>query len=133
MKKPSLLLTDTSGKWEVIGEPVKGDGWFGHSGGVHTVSIMFNNFIGGFALEATLALNPSDDDWFRIMLTDDSEASEGVLQLPENGQPSQKGIRAYTFIGNYVWLRARVIRNYISETPIPSMNVGSINRVLLAL
>lgn len=133
MRKPSVMMTHTSNTWELTGDPVKGDGWFGHSGGIHTISIMINNFIGAIAIEATLSINPQESDWFSVPLNTEDQDENGLLIYPLIGAQETTGNFAYTFSGNYVWLRARLVRNYISDVPLTNQDYGSINRILLAL
>ena len=48
------------------GEKFQGDGYYGFSDGLHTMSFHVVNFTGRIHLEATIVENPTDDDWFPI-------------------------------------------------------------------
>jgi len=50
----------------VIGEKFKGDGYYSRSDGFHTVQYNITGFIGTVNIQATLAVDPTDDDWFTV-------------------------------------------------------------------
>lgn len=133
MSKPIIMMSDTSDHWEVQGEPVKADGWYGRSNGVHTISIKVANFVGGIQLQGTLSIDPQENDWFSIYLDNSHTDENGVLRLPKPGENDTTGILAYTFVGNFVWLRVNLVRSYIASEPLPHQEVGSVNRILLAI
>lgn len=120
-----ILMGNTGGEVDVIGEPVRGDGWFGEKDGLHTISIQTANFSGRFWLEATLANTPTEDDWFPVYLT---------ICAPQLDFESDTGIHAYTFYGNFVFVRARVDRSQVVPEPVTVEQIqalGAINRVLM--
>ena len=78
----------------VTGEKYKGDGYYGRSDGLHTAQINYTGFTGTINLQATLAIDPADADWFTVYTTILAQETDNV----------------YTnFTGNYVWIRAQVI------------------------
>ena len=78
----------------VNGDKFKGDGYYGRSDGLHTVQMNYVGLTGTINIQATLALEPDDEDWFTVQ------------QLV----PAQKTENTYTnFTGNYVWIRAQLI------------------------
>jgi hypothetical protein len=99
---------------EYSSNPIKGDGYFGGSDGIHTVQVNLQEFIGKIEIQATLASNPSEDDWFTVKLgvnnlTVDttgliSEAAASYVEYIS----ATSGIKTYNVIGNFVWLRAKV-------------------------
>lgn len=137
------MLSDTSSKWEVVGAPIRAGSYFGNTDGVHTVSVKYDNFRGGFKLQGTLAMNPTEDDWFDIILEDSyCNQKTSFVEYPrdafaptgDNG--GDTGVDAFTFIGNFTYLRAVQVRRYINETP-PARNefldYGTIDSVLLMI
>ena len=139
MRKPVVMLTNTSGLWEVVGDEIRADSWFGNTDGIHTISVQYSNFVGAFKIQGTLELNPTEVDWFDVSLQ-----GQTLLKYPKNehaptGQNGgDDGIEAFTFIGNYTYLRAIMVRDYLGQTPtsnyeIDSLHVGVINQVLLSL
>jgi len=89
----------------VTGDAVKGDGYYGRSDGVHTVQYTYTEFTGTIIIKATLAINPTDGDWFTVH-------SYNAAQ--------ETGSKITNFTGNYVWIRATV--NYTD---------GSIESIML--
>ncbi len=129
------MLGDSNGKFEDVGNKVRGDGYFGFTDGNHTVSIHLANFTGRIWIEGSLAQNPrdndlyeqygTDSDWFPISLS---------ISAPYLDFEGETGSFAYTFKGNFVWLRARLDRSDID--PVPEDNdelalYGTIRKILL--
>ena len=87
----------------------KGDGYYGYTDGLHTVSYKLTGFVGVIGFQASLATNPTDVDWFDLP---DSQIGDGTTPTT---------ISTYAnFSGNFVWVRAA----------ITSFTAGTINRVL---
>lgn len=144
MRKPIIMMTDTSGNWELVGPKVRADSFFGNTDGLHTVSVKYDNFRGGFKLQGTLSLNPSEEDWFDIVLSHYICKDESsFLEYPkdpfaptgENG--GDTGVDAFTFIGNFTFLRAIMVRRFLGDTPPATPNdiklYGTIDKVTLVL
>lgn len=143
MRQPVVMMSNTGTTWEIVGEKVRADSWWGSTDGIHTVSIDVRNFIGGVQLQGTLSLDPDESDWFPIHLCGNCDQT-GILKFPlvstaptsNNGGDS--GIFAFTFVGNMTFLRANLVRTYL-ETPantdlaVFEANVGSVNKILLSL
>lgn len=120
------VLSSTSGEWEVTGEPIKSSGWYGQTIGLHTVALSFFDFTGGVILEGTLESEPQEEDWFEIELN-------GLTNPLEN----QENTIAFTFEGNYTYVRARLSRTEFGYVPStdPGWNVdeyfGYIRSILM--
>ena len=97
----------------VVGDKYKADGYYGFTDGLHTVAIYPNNFKGNVEIQASLAETPTSSDWFNITLKNGT-----VAQYNLDGT-----VDAYTFTGNFIYLRARV-------TP-EATNIGSVDKILL--
>ena len=95
------------------GEKYKGDGYYGRSDGFHTVQYTVAGFQGKIDMQATLAINPADADWFTITGTN-------LTSTDDEGQYNT-GTHLFNFTGNYVWVRA-----YISN-----WTDGTVSSVLL--
>ena len=89
----------------ITGDKVKGAGFYGMGDGLHTVQIQVTNFTGGVTIQATLATDPQEEDWFNVYEYAASNSDENFTN---------------NFTGNFVWIRAVV--NYTA---------GSVNRILL--
>lgn len=97
----------------ITGEKYKGDGYYGRADGLHTVQINLNGFLGNIELQATLAVNPAEADWFNVKLgsgqTIDTtgkfvSASTSKLEYTAN----ETSNKSYNFTGNFVWVRIYV-------------------------
>ena len=86
----------------VTGNKFKGDGYYGRSDGFHTVQYDLDNFLGTVVIQATLALEPSSDDWFTVDETEHTSTSN------DSSSSTSDGGFVYNFTGNYVWVRAYV-------------------------
>lgn len=129
------LLGDTSGQLNVTGTPVKGDGYYGFSDGLHTISVKLDDFVGRLYIEATLELHPTEADWFPIML----HSCHPYVEYPANpnmptDEHGDSGVDSFVAEGNFVFLRARIDRSYVVPVPITPDdigNLGSITRILM--
>ena len=84
----------------VTGEKYKGDGYYGRSDGFHTVQYNISGFQGKIKMQATLAVNPVEADWFTLDTTEHE-----TIGFANDG-PIATGAHIKNFTGNYVWVRA---------------------------
>jgi hypothetical protein len=81
--------------------PAKGDGYFGGSDGFHTVMYTTTpNFVGTVTMQATLATEPLESDWFNV-------ADTNVSYTTYDGR-STTSVDLSNFTGNFVWVRGHV-------------------------
>lgn len=118
----------------MVGPAVKGDGFYGFSDGLHTISVKLDNFTGRFYIEATLLLHPSADDWFPVMLT----SMHPYVEYPINpNMPTStngdSGMDAFVIQGNFVFVRARINRDYVVPTPITPEDLALLGSITHAL
>jgi hypothetical protein len=84
-----------------VSDKVKGDGYYGGSDGLHTVTYTCApTFVGTVTMQASLASAPTDADWFTVPNTD--------VRYTVFEDRSTSTVDYYNFQGNYVWLRGRV-------------------------
>lgn len=122
MYKSLNLLEPMDEVVSVVGNPVKGSGFYGHSTGLHTVAIRVQNFQGRISIQASIVNTPSSDaDWFTVL-----PGNVPYIQYPRNPYviipPShgETSIFGFNFMVNAIWLRASVNRDYIIP---PSSNM----------
>jgi hypothetical protein len=153
IRKSVIMMTNTGTRWNVIGEPIRADAYYGYTDGIHTVQVIYQNFVGGFGLQGTLALKPEPDDWFWIRLNPNGDVNTPFIPFPmgynstNNTAPcdptgangGDTGSLATTFIGNFVFLRAVLSRDYI-QPQVPPVQAqwetwqwGQIDKVMLSL
>lgn len=87
--------------------PQKGDGYYGSSDGLHTITYTVTpNFVGTLTTQATLVTMPAEADWFNVVGTtvEYSELVNPVATTTTN---------YFNFTGNFVWCRALVHRKVL--------------------
>ena len=98
----------------VTSDKVQGDGYYGRSDGFHTVQINLADFTGDLTFQGTLAITPTDEDWFDIETTDQ-------LTTLSYSSDSTTVNTFKNFIGNFVWIRVQVT----------NWSTGSISSILM--
>jgi hypothetical protein len=84
--------------------PQKGDGYFGAADGLHTVTYTVTpNFSGSLSMQATLATNPGNVDWFTV--------ANSTVTYTFPIVPATTTTNYVNFTGNFVWVRAVVNRD----------------------
>jgi hypothetical protein len=125
------------GSLDKIGDPARADGWYGYPDSLYTVALSATNFIGRVYIEASLAAAPTGADWFAIGLG--SPASNQYLDFPLNpsaptglngGDTSTKG---FSFRGNYLYLRARVVRSHLYSVGISAPEIALLGDIRIVL
>jgi hypothetical protein len=101
-------------------EPLKGDGYFSNSDGLHTIQINLTEFKGAIDVYGTLASTPTENDWSVVKLEAPGGLASNRYMLDNNGfiiladANINYSITATTvssvfnFVGNYVWVRSKV-------------------------
>ena len=87
----------------------KGNGYYGYTDGLHTVSYKLSGFIGILKFQATLVTDPQESDWFDVANTSIGDGTNPVSNTT-----------FYNFTGNFVWCRAH----------ITNFSAGNIQQVL---
>ena len=109
----NMLSSTVSGTTAVTGNKISGDSFYGFTDGLHTIAIYPTNFLGQVEIQATLAENPTNSDYFNITLKNGQYATYN----------QQSSVDGYTFQGNFLYLRALV-------TP-QAGNTGTRDKILL--
>lgn len=130
------MLEDTENKLVVVGDKIRADAFFAQTDGLHTVTFHMTNFTGRIFIEATLVTDPQDNDWFPIILSGGSPFVEYPLitNFPSSGIQGDTMVDAFTFQGNFLFLRAKIDKDFFR--PIPSSDsekalLGSVTKILL--
>lgn len=127
------LLDSTTTEINVTGTKQKGAGFSNTIGCNHTVSISVANFIGRVYIEGSLANDPTEEDWFPIQLRGTSDYIQYPINpnAPTGANNGDTSVTAYSFSGNYIWIRARVNRDYLVPFPQDTLYVGAVRYILL--
>lgn len=134
MSASVILLPHTNDAINVVGNPVHADGWYGFSDGLHTVSIHVSNFSGRIGLQASLALEPTEDDWFDIWLTEGTPYIQFPLnpQYPTGHLLGDTSNIALNFKANVLWVRASVNRDYLAIPDPYDGSYGVVQKMVLS-
>lgn len=128
IRKSILMMTNTGTAWNKISEHVRGNAYYGYGTGICTIQIIYQNLVGGFGIQASLALQPKPEDWFYVGLNQQGNTTVPYITYPivplapSGANGGDTGSMAFTFIGNFVWLRAVLTREYIQPYMMPSSN-----------
>jgi len=137
MSKTSFfLLGSTEGKLELIGDKIRCDGWWGNNND-HTIAIYLQNFKGRVWIEASLADDPTDIDWFPIHLNGGVPYVEyPLIKTKPTDVTGDTGVDAFNFSANIVWIRSKVDRGNVWPKPDPQnyeqvAQLGVVKKIML--
>lgn len=111
-----------------LSNKIKGDGYYGSSDGFHTIQFKVSNFVGKFEVQASLASDPIEADWFSVELGTTSQTIDttGLLSFQNVNYVSlltaTSVTKSYNVIGNFVWLRAKI--SEFSEGSVNSIKIN---------
>jgi hypothetical protein len=114
------------------GEKFQADGFYSRADGFHTIQINLTDFTGELVIQGTLAIDPTELDWFDVVLVSNSSVSgtvdtTGAISIGTTIAMSSivyttETINAnYNFTGNYVWIR----------TNVSNWTAGTINSIMM--
>jgi hypothetical protein len=130
-RKSILMQSSTGSTLNVTTSKVEGDSYYGYTDGIQTIAISYNAFKGRVTVQGSLALTPTESDWFDIQISGGlNAAGGGYKQFPTSGTTGFTGVEAYTLTGNFTYLRVKMDRSYLGSTYIS--DYGSINYIRLS-
>ena len=136
-RRSVTVLSATGTEMNKYSDDVKGDSYYGYTDGLHTLQVNYSNFVGRFHIQATLAVTPTDTDWFDVII-DSTGLHAGSTAWNEAGyvqfnadSPGNKS-EAYTFKGNFTWIRAYMDRTYIGDGTTYDNSYGQISNIILS-
>jgi hypothetical protein len=149
MANSLILMNDTSKIYNLTGQPFRADGFYGNTNSFYTIVLYFNNLQARIWIEASLASNPSDSDWFPINLNGEIPYREYpvipnaptslILTGGSYGSGSgDTGVEAFNFKANISWIRARLDRTYMGPSPTDFLyedeiaQLGNIKQIILS-
>lgn len=121
----SWYITNPDYHWNEVSLPLASGGYYGSTSGLHTIAFSLQHFVGRIYVEATLASEPKEEDWFKIKFTECCEYFVEFNDTKIYDANSERVIHEYgttgTFaenlIGNFTFLRVGIDRSYISIDP----------------
>lgn len=120
LHKNLILLPNSSGKVNFEGKPVKAIGYYSSDTNkrMNTISFFTKNFTGRIYIYGTLSLDPTEEDWSPIKLSDETD----YLEFDNYGKPYPEIENFYFNVyGSYTFLKAKMDRTYLNciKTPVP--------------
>lgn len=126
-------MSQTGDTMNQYSDEILGDSYYGYTDGLHTIQVIYDDFVGRIRLQATLDLEPTVDSWFDIIpdvTTGDEWNPSGYLQWNQNAPA--KLSEAYTFRGNYTYIRVYMDREHIADGETYSVDYGQIQQIILS-
>jgi hypothetical protein len=111
----------------------KADSYYGYTDGLHTLQVTYSQFVGRLRIQATLAMEPGEADWFDIVpkpSTGTAFNAQGYVQFNANDPANLS--EAYTFQGNFTYIRVFMDRAHIADGETYDPSYGQIARVILS-
>jgi hypothetical protein len=134
VNRRSVNIFDSSASaMNKFSDQVKGDSYYGYTDGLHTLQVTYNEYVGRLRIQATLSLGPQDTDWFDIVpdaTTGKRFNPEGYIQF--NADEPGSGSEAYTFQGNFTYIRVFMDRRHVGDGETYDPSYGQISRVILS-
>jgi hypothetical protein len=132
-RKSVTILSATVSDMNKYSDPVQGDAYYGYADGFHTIQVRYNAFVGRLRVQASLALEPTELDWFDII----PEKSMGTAWNPLgyvqfNGNAPAVLSEAYTFRGNFTWMRCFMDRTHVGDGLTYDPSYGSIDQIIFS-
>lgn len=132
-RRSVVIMSHTNDAMNMFSDVVKGDSYYGYSDGLHTVQVTYNQFVGRLRIQATLSLEPNEDDWFDVKPTDTLGRRFNSLKYVQfNSNDPGLGSEAYTFQGNFTFIRVFMDRRHVADGVTYDPFYGSIDRVILS-
>ena len=132
-RKSAIVMSSTSSTMNQYSTKVHGDSYYGYTDGYHTLQVQYSQFVGRLRVQCSLLTQPGDNDWFDIVPTSTSGIAfnpAGYIQFNANNPAD--GSEAYTFQGNFAWIRVYMDREHVGDGSTYDSSYGSILRVVLS-
>lgn len=132
-RKYAVLSSGSGTEMNMYSTEVKGDSYYGYTDGLHTIQVTYGQFIGRLRLQASLIVEPGADDWFDIIpntTTGRAFNTAGFIQF--NADNPANGSEAYTFRGNFAWVRTYMDRQHVGDGVTYDPSYGQVTRIILS-
>lgn len=132
-RKYAVLMSGSGSEMSKFSTEVRGDSYYGYTDGLHTFQVTYEQFVGRLRIQASLIVEPGENDWFDIVpqsTTGKAFNTAGFVQF-NSDDPADKS-EAYTFRGNFAWVRAYMDRSHIADGVTYDPSYGQITRIILS-
>jgi len=114
-------------------DEVKGDSYYGYTDGIHTIQVIYSQFVGRLRIQASLSLEPTESEWFDLVpSTTAGRRFNDLGYVQFNADNPADGSEAYTFQGNIAWVRVYMDREHVGDGSTYDNSYGQINSVILS-
>ena len=139
VNRKSVTIMSASGTdMNKYSEKVRGDNYYGYTDGFHTIQVTYSQFVGRLKIQGTLVLEPTDSDWVDLVIDSASGLYAGSSPWNANGYiqfnadaPADRS-EAYSFYGNFAWIRCYVDREHVGDGSTYDTSYGQVSRILLS-
>jgi hypothetical protein len=132
-RRSVTIMSATGTDMNKYSDVIQGDSYYGYTDGLHTIQVIYGQYIGRVRIQATLSLDPGESDWFDIIpeiTTGRFWNPQGFLQWNSN-EPADKS-EAYTFRGNYTFIRCYMDREHVGDGTTYDPSYGQIKHIILS-
>lgn len=132
-RRSTVIMDATGTSMNKFSVEARADSYFGYTDGLHTLQITYDQFVGRLRVQATLSLTPGVNDWFDILPTSTAGRAfnpAGFVQFNANNPGA--GSEAYTFQGNFTFIRVYMDRDHVANGVTYDPSYGQISRVILS-
>jgi len=133
-RRSVTIMSSSGSEMNKYSDHVRGDSFYGYTDGLQTVQTIYDQFIGRFRIQGTLSLDPLDEShWFDIIPSNSSGRSfneGGFIQF--NSDNPATGSEAYTFQGNFTYLRTFMDRTHMADGVTYDPFYGQVTGVILS-
>jgi len=139
-RRNATILPSTGASMSATGVEAKADSYYGYTDGFHTIQVVYDHYVGRLRIQASLALTPGVNDWFDLQeniasfggITDQTVAWNPLGYIQFNANDPASGSQAYSFTGNFAWLRVKMDRSYIGDGTTYDSSYGQISQAILS-
>lgn len=139
-RRNATILTSTGNDMSSTGIAVKADSYYGYTDGFHTIQTVYENFVGRFRIQGSLSLDPAETDWFDLTqditsfgsITDQQTAWNPAGYVQFNANDPATGSQAYSFTGNFAWVRVKMDRSHVGDGETYDTSYGQITQAILS-
>jgi hypothetical protein len=90
----------------IAGDKSKAAGYHNINSGIQTFEFSFSEWAGLLEIQATLALDPNENDWFRLNLTDPANSHNNIVF--DRDSTAHNSLIYANCLGNFIWIRAKI-------------------------
>ena len=139
-RRHAFLMEASGTEMSKYSTEVKADSYYGYTDGLHTIQITCADFVGRIRVQASLSLTPGTTDWFDLQqdvttygsITNQAVAWNPAGYIQFNANDPGKGSQAYSFRGNFAWLRVYMDRGHVGDGTTYDPSYGQLTQVILS-